>query len=289
MNFINRDINSESMYKKKIWLDSYLVSGRALQVLEPYVDVCPKALTMICKLLSETKTRQKLGKILLSETKTWLSKTFFFHLHALDCQLPSKVVAVGGTARKPHLGKIWAAQIRKRRKSHPEPVHRARAGPVDRLHHGAEDPGLLHHLVRALLRGGVVVLQHLLYLGGKEPNCEDFLSNCEDSFLSCSCSIFSQKLQTKNSKNYFVWTCFSFPPGHVGCRRPCQRCGRWSPDAKLISKNSKLNLSQRIPPPKHTWELEARTMETGGRELPLRLGLLSIVALAAFFSSSGRM
>ena len=79
----------------------------------------------------------------------------------------------------------YEAQIRKRRKSHPEPVHRARAGPVDRLHHGAEDPGLLHHLVRALLRGGVVVLQHLLYLGGKEPNCEDsFLSsNCEDSFF----------------------------------------------------------------------------------------------------------
>ena len=51
---------------------------------------------------------------------------------------------------------------------------------------------------------------------------------------------------------------------------------------ELISKNN-------VGHPLTTWELEARTMETGGREEPLRFGLLSIVALAAFFSNSGKM
>ena len=41
---------------------------------------------------------------------------------------------------------------------------------IHRLHHGAKDAGVLHHLVRALLRSCVVVMQHLLYLGEKEPN-----------------------------------------------------------------------------------------------------------------------
>ena len=34
-----------------------------------------------------------------------------------------------------------------------------------------------------------------------------------------------------------------------------------------------------------TWEFEAKTMETGGKEDPLKLGLLSIVARAAFFNT----
>ena len=139
--FINRDINNESIKRgKRRWLDSYLVSCWAFQVFQPYVDVCPQTLTIA------NYYQQRLVM-------------WHFHLHALDFQLPSEVFAVGGTAGK----------------SHPETVHRARAGPVHRLHHRAKDTGVLHHLVRALLRSCVVVLQHLLNLSEKEPNGEGFL------------------------------------------------------------------------------------------------------------------
>ena len=64
-------------------------------------------------------------------------------------------------------------------------------------------------------------------------------------------------------------------------KNPKELYQRFAGKVGLISNNHRAALN--------TWELEARTMETGGREEPLRFGLLSIVALAAFFSTSGRM
>ena len=112
-------------------LDSYLVSSWALKVLQPDVNIRPQALQ------------------LEQHEQPWPPP--HPHLHALDGELPSQVVAVGGAAGKPD----------------PKPVHRARARPVHGLHHRAKDARVLHNLVRALLSRCVVVLQHLLHLDQK--------------------------------------------------------------------------------------------------------------------------